>query len=76
MKKKTSARSMPASQELLYGMNPLLEALRAGDRIPTEIVLAEGARRAAARANRIGALEKRDRQARSTNYYRSRGREY
>ena len=44
MKKKTSARLSPASQELLYGMNPLLEALRAGDRVPTEIVLAEGAR--------------------------------
>jgi 23S rRNA (guanosine2251-2'-O)-methyltransferase len=44
MKKKTRARSSPASQELLYGMNPLLEVLRAGDRVPTEIVLAEGAR--------------------------------
>ncbi len=44
MKKKTSARLSSASQELLYGVNPLLEALRAGDRVPTEIVLAEGAR--------------------------------
>lgn len=30
--------------DLLYGVNPLLEALRAGDRIPREIVIAEGAR--------------------------------
>ncbi len=44
MKKKISARLSLASDELLYGMNPLLEALRAGDRVPTEIVLAEGAR--------------------------------
>ncbi len=44
MKKKTPARSSSAKQELLYGVNPLLEALRGGDRIPGEIVLAEGAR--------------------------------
>jgi 23S rRNA (guanosine2251-2'-O)-methyltransferase len=44
MKKKTAARSSSANQELLYGVNPLLEALRAGDRIPAEIVVAEGAR--------------------------------
>jgi 23S rRNA (guanosine2251-2'-O)-methyltransferase len=44
MKNRTLARPGSANQELLYGMNPLLEALRAGDRIPTEIVLAEGAR--------------------------------
>ena len=29
---------------LLYGVNPLLEALRAGDRAPTEILVAESAR--------------------------------
>jgi len=44
MKKKGAVRSDPASQELLYGVNPLLEALRAGERIPSEIVVAEGAR--------------------------------
>src|SRR2546425_1660221 len=33
-----------ASSGLLYGVNPLLEALRAGDRAPAEIVIAEGAR--------------------------------
>jgi 23S rRNA (guanosine2251-2'-O)-methyltransferase len=44
MKKKPAARSSSANQELLYGVNPLLEALRAGERIPTEIVVAEGAR--------------------------------
>jgi 23S rRNA (guanosine2251-2'-O)-methyltransferase len=44
MKKKATARSNSTSQDLLYGVNPLLEALRAGDRIPAEIVLAEGAR--------------------------------
>jgi 23S rRNA (guanosine2251-2'-O)-methyltransferase len=44
MKKKTAARSSSANQELLYGVNPLLEALRAGERIPAEIVVAEGAR--------------------------------
>jgi len=33
-----------AGRDLLYGVNPLLEALRAGDRIPPEIVIAEGAR--------------------------------
>jgi len=43
MKKRTPARSGSANQELLYGMNPLLEVLRAGERVPTEIVLAEGA---------------------------------
>jgi 23S rRNA (guanosine2251-2'-O)-methyltransferase len=32
------------SRDRLYGINPLLEALRAGDRIPPEIVIAEGAR--------------------------------
>ena len=31
-------------RDLLYGVNPLLEALRAGDRIPSEIMIAEGAR--------------------------------
>src|ERR1700694_186798 len=44
MKKKATARSNSSSQDLLYGVNPLLEALRAGDRIPPEIVIAEGAR--------------------------------
>src|SRR6266478_5066509 len=44
MKKRTPARSVLANQELLYGMNPLLEVLRAGGRVPTEIVVAEGAR--------------------------------
>jgi 23S rRNA (guanosine2251-2'-O)-methyltransferase len=43
MKKKADG---PASESrgLLYGVNPLLEALRAGDRIPDEIVIAEGAK--------------------------------
>src|ERR1700694_4708125 len=44
MKKKASGRPSAARQELLYGVNPLLEALRAGDRVPSEIVVAEGAR--------------------------------
>ena len=41
-----SAESRAGSEirDLLYGVNPLLEALRAGDRIPPEIVIAEGAR--------------------------------
>src|SRR2546422_5817375 len=33
-----------AGSGLLYGVNPLLESLRAGDRAPAEIVIAEGAR--------------------------------
>jgi 23S rRNA (guanosine2251-2'-O)-methyltransferase len=37
-------RTAPESRDLLYGVNPLLEALRAGARIPPEIVIAEGAR--------------------------------
>jgi 23S rRNA (guanosine2251-2'-O)-methyltransferase len=44
MKKKAAIRSGSESRALLYGLNPLLEALRAGDRIPPEIVIAEGAR--------------------------------
>lgn len=44
MKKKAAPRSGPESRDLLYGLNPLLEILRAGDRIPPEIVIAEGAR--------------------------------
>lgn len=44
MKKRAAGRSSSTSQELLYGVNPLLEALRAGDRVPAEIVVAEGAR--------------------------------
>jgi len=57
MKKKDATRSAarsgaqpdrvrPAreSRDLLYGVNPLLEALRAGGHVPAEIVIAEGAR--------------------------------
>lgn len=44
MKKKAALRPAPESRDLLYGLNPLLEVLRAGDRIPPEIVIAEGAR--------------------------------
>jgi 23S rRNA (guanosine2251-2'-O)-methyltransferase len=44
MKKRPSSRSNAAGQELLYGVNPLLEALRDGTRVPSEIVVAEGAR--------------------------------
>jgi 23S rRNA (guanosine2251-2'-O)-methyltransferase len=44
MKKKTVQRSSIANRDLLYGVNPLLEALRAGVRIPREIIIAEGAR--------------------------------
>jgi 23S rRNA (guanosine2251-2'-O)-methyltransferase len=44
VKKKTVSRSGSADQNLLYGVNPLLEALRAGDRTPTEILIAEGTR--------------------------------
>lgn len=42
--KSTDSRAGSAGRDLLYGLNPLLEALRAGDRIPPEIVIAEGAR--------------------------------
>src|SRR6266849_9421636 len=44
MKKKAGQRSSTANRDLLYGVNPLLEALRAGDRIPREIIIAEGVR--------------------------------
>ena len=44
MKKRAAIRSGSESRDLLYGVNPLLEALRAGGRIPPEIVIAEGAR--------------------------------
>lgn len=44
MKKKPPSHSNSASQELLYGVNPLLEVLRDGGRVPAEIVVAEGAR--------------------------------
>lgn len=57
MKKKGATRSAAKSggqsaesrggseiRDLLYGVNPLMETLRAGDRIPSEIVIAEGAR--------------------------------
>ena len=37
-------KKRPAGSGLLYGVNPLLESLRAGDRAPAEIVIAEGAR--------------------------------
>src|SRR2546428_3495937 len=37
-------KKRPAGRGLLYGVNPLLESLRAGDRAPAEIVIAEGAR--------------------------------
>ncbi len=42
MKKKSGAGS--TDRQLLYGVNPLLEVLRAGDRTPQEIIIAEGAR--------------------------------
>jgi 23S rRNA (guanosine2251-2'-O)-methyltransferase len=42
MKKKRADRAVPENHGLLYGVNPLLEALRAGDRIPEEVVIAEG----------------------------------
>jgi 23S rRNA (guanosine2251-2'-O)-methyltransferase len=44
MKKKASGRPDSANHELLYGLNPLLEVLRAGERVPAEIIVAEGAR--------------------------------
>jgi len=44
MKKKVAIRSGSESRDFLYGVNPLLEVFRAGERIPTEIVIAEGAR--------------------------------
>ena len=44
MKKKRAERPASENHGLLYGVNPLLEALRAGDRIPDEVVIAEGAR--------------------------------
>lgn len=44
MKQKGVARSSSASRGLLYGVNPLLEALRAGDRLPHEIIVAAGVR--------------------------------
>ena len=44
MKKRAVQRSSSANRGLLYGVNPLLEALRAGDRIPREIIIAEGVR--------------------------------
>jgi len=44
MKKKTAGRSVSVDRELLYGLNPLLEALRAGGRTPEELVIAEGVR--------------------------------
>src|SRR5260370_11827247 len=44
MKKKRADRAVSENHGLLYGVNPLLEALRAGDRIPEEVVIAEGAK--------------------------------
>src|SRR5436309_4730675 len=37
-------KKRPAGSGLLYGVNPLIESLRASDRAPAEIVIAEGAR--------------------------------
>jgi 23S rRNA (guanosine2251-2'-O)-methyltransferase len=44
MKNRSSSRSNSATQDLLYGVNPLLEALRENGRVPIEIIVAEGAR--------------------------------
>jgi 23S rRNA (guanosine2251-2'-O)-methyltransferase len=44
MKKRSAIPRGSSNQELLYGVNPVLEALRAGERIPAEILLAEGVR--------------------------------
>lgn len=44
MKRKPPGHLNTTGQELLYGVNPLLEALRQGVRVPSEIVVAEGAR--------------------------------
>jgi 23S rRNA (guanosine2251-2'-O)-methyltransferase len=44
MKRKPPGRANSPGQDLLYGVNPLLEALRQGSRVPAEIVVAEGAR--------------------------------
>lgn len=41
---RSQGRAASESGDVLYGVNPLLEALRAGERIPPEIVIAEGAR--------------------------------
>jgi len=41
---RSQSRVTSESRDLLYGVNPLLEALRAGERVPPEIVIAEGAR--------------------------------
>lgn len=43
MKKKRENDSSASGQRLLYGVNPLIESLRA-DRAPREIIIAEGAR--------------------------------
>ena|SRR5712664_1011086 len=43
MKKKRATHSSNSGQRLLYGVNPLIESLRA-DRAPQEITIAEGAR--------------------------------
>src|SRR5258705_11376299 len=41
--KRKPAPHAPSDRRLLYGVNPLIEALRA-NRLPSEIVIAEGAR--------------------------------
>ena len=41
---KKSGRRAPPNRHLLYGVNPLMEALRAGGRLPEQITIAEGAR--------------------------------
>jgi 23S rRNA (guanosine2251-2'-O)-methyltransferase len=41
---RSQSRAAPESRDLIFGVNPLMEALRAGERIPREIVIAEGAR--------------------------------
>ena len=41
--RKSSRRSSSSERQLLYGVNPIVEALRA-DRVPDQITIAEGAR--------------------------------
>ena len=41
--KPKSVNRVPTNRQILYGVNPLLEALRA-ERLPKEIIIAEGAR--------------------------------
>ncbi len=44
MKKKLVVRTASPNQEILYGVNPVVEAMRAGERVPAEILIVEGAR--------------------------------